>query len=170
MLAGAGEIVVLVPAEAVLLTEARVAAKSRAQLMQALPFAVEDQLLAPVEDLQFAATEGAGDAVGVAVVSRATLRAWLERLAANGVRADVLLPDSLAVPLAPDRATVLVENDHALVRLAPSSAFVCAPSELAAWMQRASSDGTARALDVFDFRDGASARVAVPTTASGTPA
>jgi general secretion pathway protein L len=163
-IAGAGEIVVLVPAEDVLLTEARVTAKSRAQLMQALPFAVEDQLLAPVEDSQFAATEGAGDAVGVAVVSRATLRTWLERLAANGIRADALLPESLAVPIAPDRATALVENDRVLVRLAPSAAFVCAPSGLAAWMQRASSDGTARSLDVFDFRDGATARIAVPAT------
>ena len=160
VIAGAGEIVVLVPAEDVLLTEARVAAKSRAQQMQAIPFAVEDQLLAPVEDLQFAATEGTGDAVGVAIVSRATLRAWLERLAANGIRPDMLLPDSLALPLAPDRATALVENDRAVVRLAPSSAFVCAPSELAAWMQRANG----RPLDVFDFRDGATARLAVPAT------
>ena len=159
-IAGAGEIVVLVPAEDVLLTEARVTAKSRAQQMQAIPFAVEDQLLAPVEDLQFAATEGTGDAVGVAIVSRATLRAWLERLAANGIRPDALLPDSLALPLAPDRATALVENDRAVVRLAPSSAFVCAPSELAAWMQRANG----RPLDVFDFRDGATARLAVPAT------
>ena len=103
-IAAAAEIVVLVPAEDVLLTEARVAAKSRAQRMQAIPFAVEDQLLAPVEDLQFAATESTGDAMGVAVVSRAALRAWLERLAANGIRPDALLPDSLAVPLAPDRA------------------------------------------------------------------
>jgi len=46
------------------------------------------------------------------------------------------------------------------VRLAPSSAFVCAPSELAAWMQRANG----RPLDVFDFRDGATARLAVPAT------
>ena len=160
VIAGAGEIVVLVPAEDVLLTEARVAAKSRAQQMQAIPFAVEDQLLAPVEDLQFAATEGTGDAVGVAIVSRVMLRKWLERLAANGIRPDVLLPDSLALPLAPDRATALVENDRAVVRLAPSSAFVCAPSELAAWMQRANG----RPLDVFDFRDGATARLAVPAT------
>jgi general secretion pathway protein L len=159
-LASAGEIVVLVPAEDVLLTEARVAAKSRAQLMQAIPFAVEDQLLAPVEDLQFAATEGTGDAVGVAIVSRATLRGWLEQLAANGIRPDVLLPDSLALPLAPDRATALVENDRAVVRLAPSSAFVCEPAELGAWMQRANG----RPLDVFDFRDGANARLAVPAT------
>jgi len=160
--AGAGEIVVLVPAEDVLLTEARVAAKSRAQLMQAIPFAVEDQLLAPVEDLQFAATDGSGEAVGVAIVSRATLRAWLERLAANGIRPDALLPESLALPLAPDRATALVESDRAIVRLAPSSAFVCAPSDLAAWMQRVG--GAARPLDVFDFRDGANARLAVPAT------
>jgi general secretion pathway protein L len=158
--AGAGEIVVLVPAEDVLLTEARVAAKSRAQRMQAIPFAVEDQLLAPVEDLQFAATESAGDTVGVAVVARATLRAWLDRLAANGIRPDVLLPESLALPLAPDRATALVENGRAIVRLAPSSAFVAAPAELGAWLERAGGD--ARPLDVFDFRDGAQPRLAVP--------
>lgn len=163
-IAGVGEIVVLVPAEDVLLTEVRVAAKSRAQLLQAIPFAVEDQLLAPVEDLQFAATETAGDAVGVAVVSRATLRAWLEELDANGIRPDALLPDSFALPLAPDRATALVEDDRVVVRLAPSSAFACAPDELAAWMQRAGGDGAARPLDVFDFRDGANARLAVPAT------
>jgi general secretion pathway protein L len=160
--AAADEIVVLVPAEDVLLTEARVAAKSRAQRLQAVPFAVEDQLLAPVEDLHFAATESVGDTVGVAVVARAMLAHWLDRLAANGIRADVLLPESLALPLAPDRASALVENDRAVVRLAPSSAFVCAPADLAAWLERARGDGAARALDVFDFRDGASARLAVP--------
>ncbi|HSS07937.1 MAG TPA: type II secretion system protein GspL, partial [Rhodanobacteraceae bacterium] len=85
----ATEIVVLVPAEDALIAEARVAAKSRAQLMQAVPFAIEDQLLAPVEDLQFAASESEGDAVGVAVVSRAKLRGWLDQLAAAGIRPDV---------------------------------------------------------------------------------
>ena len=45
-LTDATEIVVLVPAEDVLLTEARVAARNRAQRLQALPFAIEDQLLA----------------------------------------------------------------------------------------------------------------------------
>ncbi len=162
-IAGVAEIVVLVPTEDVLLTETRVAAKSRAQLMQALPFAVEDQLLAPVEDLHFAATESAGDTVGVAVVSRATLSAWLDRLGANGIRPDVLLPESLALPLAPDHATALVENDRAVVRLAPVSAFACAPAELGAWLQRAVGEGVARPLDVFDFRDGATTRLAIPS-------
>ena len=101
--------------------------------------------------------EGVGDAVGVAVVARAKLRAWLERS-----------PRTASVPMSccPNRSRCrrarsrdgVVENDRALVRLAPSSAFACAPSELAAWLQRANSDGTARPLDVFDFRDGAAAR------------
>ena len=74
-LAGAAEIVVLVPGEDVLLTEARLSARNRAQLLQALPYAVEEQLLDPVEDLHFAATAG-GDPLGVAVVARDTA-AWL---------------------------------------------------------------------------------------------
>ena len=156
----ATEIIVLVPVEDVLLTEARVAAKSRAQLMQAVPFAIEDQLLAPVEDLQFAASDGEGDAVGVAVVSRATLRGWLDRLAAAGIRPDALLPESLALPLAADHVTALVENDRALVRVGPWSAFACAPDEIASWLQR-TNGASAQPLDVLDFRD-AGPRLALP--------
>ena len=156
VVAEAGEIVVLVPAEDVLLTTARVAAKSRAQLLQAVPFAIEDQLLAPVEDLNFAASEGAGDALGVAVVAKATLRGWLDRLASHGIRPDVLLPDSLALPLEPDHATLVIESDRALARLAPWSAFACAPGELATWLSRADLQ---RPLDVFDFRDAPAQRL-----------
>ena len=147
-IAAAAEIVVLVPAEDVLLTEARIAAKSRAQLAKAVPYAVEDQLLAPVEELAFATSEGAGGAVGVAVVAKSTLRAWLERLAGAGIRPDALLPESLALPAA--RATALVESDRAIVRLAPWSAFACAPSDLAEWSAFAGSEPT---LEIHDFRE-----------------
>jgi general secretion pathway protein L len=152
-LADAREIVVLVPAEAVLLTESRVAAKSRAQLLQAVPFAIEDQLLAPVEDLQFAVSASEGDAVGVAIVARTTLRQWLARLADAGIRPDVVMPESLAIPLAPGHATALVENDRAIVRLAPWSAFACAPNELRAWLAQ---DPAPKPVDLLDFRDAAS--------------
>ena len=151
-LADAREIVVLVPAEAVLLTESRVAAKSRAQLLQAVPFAIEDQLLAPVEDLQFAVSAGEGDAVGVAIVARATLRQWLERLAEAGIAPDVVMPESLAIPLAPAHSTALVENDRAIVRLAPWSAFACAPAELPAWLAQ---NPAPKPIDLLDFRDAA---------------
>jgi general secretion pathway protein L len=152
---GAAEIVVLVPAEDVLLTEARIPARNRAQLLQALPFAVEDQLLAPVESLHFAAAPGVGDAVGVAVVAKATLRSWLDRLSAAGIRADAMLPDSLALPSAPDHATLLAEDDRVVVRLARWSAFACPPADLAQWLSRAGEAASAREIEAIDVRAGA---------------
>jgi general secretion pathway protein L len=161
---GVAEIVVLVPAEEVLVTEARIPARNRAQLLQALPFAVEDQLLAPVESLHFTSATGEGDAVGVAVVAKTTLQSWLDRLSAAGIRADALLPDSLALPFASDRATVLAEDDRAVVRLARWSAFACALPDLSDWLQRAGDATATRTIDAIDART-ASSQPAVPGAA-----
>ncbi|TCO38947.1 type II secretion system protein GspL [Dokdonella fugitiva] len=152
VLARADEIVVLVPAEEVLLTEVTLSARNRAQLMQALPFAVEEQLLAPVEELHFAAARPVEGKLGVAVVARAVLRGWLERLDAAGVRADALVPESLAVRAAGPQACVMLEEARAVTRLAPWSAFACSLAELPGWLALA---GPRHALEVFDFRAGA---------------
>lgn len=159
VLAGAAEIVVLVPGEAVLLTEARLHARSRAQLLKALPYAVEEHLLDPVEDLHFAAASG-GDPLGVAVVAKATLRGWLERLAAAGIRPDVLIPESLALPLRPDASSVLVEADRASVRLGPWSAFTCTLPELPGWLAQAAA--ALAPLAVHDTRAAAALALPVP--------
>ena len=157
-------IVVLLPAEDVLLTEARIAAKNRAQLLQALPFAIEDQLLEPVENLHFAAGDGDGDRVGAAVIAKATLRRHLDRLADAGIRADAALPESLALPVADDLATVVIEPARAIARLAPFSAFACPPDDLDAWLARVTASDAARAVDTVDFRESSPAKRA-PMTA-----
>lgn len=160
-IADARHVVVLVPAEDVLLTEVKLAARNRAQLLQAVPYAVEDLLLDPVEDLQFAAAHGQGDTVGVAVVAQRTLRGWLERLAAEGIEPDVLLPDSLALPVTSGRAQVMLEEGRATLRLAPWSAFACSLPELADRLSRLEA---APPLEVHDFR--AAAPLALPGAAA----
>jgi general secretion pathway protein L len=152
VLAAADDVIVLAPGEDVLVTQATLAARSRAQLAQALPYAVEDQLLAPVEDLQFAACADEGDRHTVAVVARATLRAWLDRLAADGIRPDALLPETLALPASRERATVMLDGTRALARLAPSSALACGIGELPQWLAQAASVSALTPLDVHDFR------------------
>ncbi len=151
-LAGVGEILVLVPAEDVLLTEVTLGARSQAQLMQALPYAVEDQLLAPVEDLHFAALRGEGDRVGVAVVAKQVLRDWLRRLDEAGIRADRLLPESLLLPAVDGRAAAMIEADHAVVRLASWSGFGCRLAELPGWLAQVQAAGALPPMDVRDFR------------------
>lgn len=159
VLAGAAEIVVLVPGEDVLLTEARLSARNRTQLLQALPYAVEEQLLGPIEELHFAAT-AAGDPLGVAVVGKSRLREWLQRLAAAGIRADVLLPESLALPLRPGQTSVLIEDTRASVRLGPWSAFTCTLAELPGWLAQLNASAALAPLVVHDVR--AAAALALP--------
>lgn len=151
VLAAATEIVVLVPGEDVLLTEARLAARNRSQLLQAVPFAIEDQLLAPVEDLHFAVARG-GDPLGIAVVSKARMREWLQRLGDAGIRPDVMLPETLALPVLPERAGVLIEAARASVRLAPWSSFTCTPPELPGWLAQLAASDAMVPLVVHDTR------------------
>jgi general secretion pathway protein L len=146
-----GEIVVLVPAEQVLLVRTRIHARNRAQLLQAVPYAIEDQLLGAVEDLHFAVRSDGDDQVGVAVVARSRMKDWLEQLAAAGIRADVVLPDSLALPVEPDRACAMIDEARALLRLDRWSGVACTRSELPAWLTQIRASGMDRALDVHDF-------------------
>lgn len=145
----ARRIVVLVPSEDVLLTGATLSARSQAQLLRALPFAVEDQLLAPVEDMHVVPVSAPGlegDRRAVLVVARTRLREWLDRLGADGIRPDVLIPETLA--LAP--ATALIEADRALVRVAPDAAWACPAGDLAEWLRQT---GVAAAeLTIHDLR------------------
>jgi general secretion pathway protein L len=150
VVAAADEIVVLVPAEDVLLTEATLSARNRAQLMQALPYAVEEQLLSPVEDLHFGAARAGAGAIGVAIVAKSKLRGWLDRLAQAGIRPDLLLPESLALPATAQQATLLIDDARAIARLAPWSAFACSVRELPGWLAQAN---PAPALIVHDFRN-----------------
>ncbi|MGA9422827.1 MAG: type II secretion system protein GspL [Rhodanobacteraceae bacterium] len=159
VLASVQEVVVLVPADQVLLTRATLHARNRAQLQKAVPFAIEDQLLTPVEDLHFAMTPGDADEIGVAVVSRATLRAWLDHLAEAGIQPDRIVPESLALVSASDTAVALIEDHGVVVRLAPWSAFACGIGEVSGWLA-ACSASPLPALEVHDFR--AAARLDLP--------
>jgi len=162
VLADAGEVVVLVPAEDVLLTETRLSARNRSQLLQALPYAIEDQLLSAVEDLHFAAAVGSDDQVGVAVVARSTLGAWLDQLAVHGIRPDVLVPESLALQSGP---SALIEDRRAIVRCGAWSAFACSLDELPQWLAQTSSSSAATALDVHDFRAAPALALPAPVSA-----
>ena len=151
VIAAADEIVVLVPAQDVLLIETRVNARNSAQLQQAVPFAIEDQLLGTVEDQHFAIQVGSDDRVGVAVVARTRMQQWLARLAALGVRADVLIPESLLLPLSPESASALIDQGQVLVRLDRWSALSCSIEQFPCWRHRFAPAESTGDIDAHDF-------------------
>lgn len=93
------EIIVLVPAEEVLLLKVAMPVMPRAKLLQALPFALEDQIIADL-DTQHAvpADEIIDGKVTAAVVAHAKMQLWLDQLKSWGVQADRLLPVSALLP------------------------------------------------------------------------
>src|SRR5436190_4044176 len=131
---GAARVVVLVPATDVLLARTELAARQREQLELALPFALEDQLVEPVEAMHVAWTQDPAGGQAVAAVRRATLDAWLARLESIGVRPDAMIADAAALPLEPGAISVLVEDDAALIRSARNEASALDTGSLASWL------------------------------------
>ncbi|MGH8121531.1 MAG: type II secretion system protein GspL, partial [Rudaea sp.] len=158
-LARAQRIVVLVPSAQVLLLDAPALSKQSSQLAKAVPFALEDRLASPVEELHFALGASSGDAaIAVAVVARDVLRAWIDALARHGIHADALIPETLALPYADDCATLLIENERALLRSGAAQAAACEVASLPGWLAA----GPPATLEVFVFR--AAPAQALPAT------
>lgn len=112
------------PSETVL-TRVTLPTRSRARILQALPFALEDQLLEDPEQLHFAYTPNADGSLAVAVTDRARLKAWLETLAAAGVRPAGLCPGNLALPLQANAWSAAFAGDELWVRTGAASGFAC---------------------------------------------
>ncbi len=123
---------VLVPGEDVLLLELPRLARSAQQLDQAVPYAVEEQLAAPVEHQHVAwALASTPECLRVAVVSRERMADWIEPLRRAGLEPDVVLPDTLALPLGA-RPSLLVEGGRCLLRLDEARGLALESDTLAA--------------------------------------
>lgn len=109
-------VVVLVPARDVLRTRAEVPVKSGTRLLQALPFALEEQLAEDIEDLHFAAgPRGTDGRVDVAAVRRDTMTSWLAGLEAAGIAPQRVCSEADAVAPMPNTATLTVQDDGAVL-------------------------------------------------------
>lgn len=107
-----------------LLTRAAVPTRSRARILQALPYALEDQLLDEPEALHFAYVRETDGTLAVAVTQRARLNIWLDTLKNAGIRVVSLCPANLSLPLYADTWTAAFVEKELWVRTGTYSAFV----------------------------------------------
>lgn len=140
--AAARRVIVLVDSADVRLASVSVPARAPAKVLQAAPYALEEQLAEDVDTLHFALgprlPEGAWP---VAIVSHATMAAWLAPFRDAGVRPEALIPEVLCLP-APEhggaaRWSALAENEQITVRTAVYAGFACTPEDLPLYLQLA---------------------------------
>ncbi|HEX5055545.1 MAG TPA: type II secretion system protein GspL [Gammaproteobacteria bacterium] len=142
-------IVCMIPAVDIYLGQALLPAQgNRNKYRQAVPFALEDDLVEDLEELHFALGKeqpveirtdeenvdvmAAGKQVNipVAVINKECLRGWLQKLAAAGLQPHVLVSEVLSLPWDSNAWSVLLDERQALVRTQPLQGFACDPENL----------------------------------------
>lgn len=139
------QIIVLVPGSDVLLTQAAVPSQNRQRIARALPFVLEEQLAADVEELHFAIGQREAGQVSAAVVARSQMDTWSAALRAAGIQADWVVPDILALPRRPDSWTILAYSAPATWAVNSSS------SPATALVRSAAQQGFAADLENLDI-------------------
>ncbi|MBX9445632.1 type II secretion system protein GspL [Dickeya chrysanthemi] len=108
---------VLVPSTDVTFHTLSLPRQSRRQLLQAIPFMLEEQVASDIDQLHFAVMDMHGDNATVAVVQKSRLRAWLNQCETLGVPVETVVPDVMALPRADSAWSAISHRNLWLFRL-----------------------------------------------------
>jgi general secretion pathway protein L len=137
-------LVLAAPSSAILLTKVAIPSKNKQRLIQAIPFALENDLTEEIDQLHFAPSlQSDQGSTLVAVVSRKRLEEWLERFNNHELRPLALYPELLCLPLTNGHWSVYLENEKALVRTGKNSGFVADRENLLLLLKAAEAEAAA---------------------------
>jgi general secretion pathway protein L len=126
---------VVVPGTAVITRAVALPPQTERRARKAVGFMLEDDLAVDSEDLHFVLSPAQpGVDRAVSFVAHDAMRDWQSRLAAFGLQPDLMVPDYLAVPVAPGEVTVACWRDRALVRLGDSGTGFSIERDALAWV------------------------------------
>lgn len=136
------QVVLIVPAADIVLNSVELPIRQHSKLLQAVPYALEDQLAEDVEQLHFSVGERQPDGqVPVASVARASMAGYLEPFQAQGIEPLAVLPETLCLPQvqADGGWQVLVDGRNCVVRNGAFDGFSCDIDELGDFLSMAQS-------------------------------
>ncbi|MDH5409204.1 MAG: type II secretion system protein GspL [Gammaproteobacteria bacterium] len=130
-LANNAQIVVTIPGEDILLLDIAMPGRNLQRLRNAVPYAVEDQLVDDVDSLHFSLSQQTVEGkYTVAVIDRENMRGWSKVLEKAGLQAHSIIPDALALPYKEKTWSVFVDEDRLLVRTGRYSGFASSAMNL----------------------------------------
>ncbi len=118
-----GDVCVMLSAEDVLLTQAAIPSRQMRQILQAVPYMVEENLATDIDQCHFSVGRRDDDGnIPVAIIESEKLSSCLTLLREAGIAPDIMTIDVLAVPYK-DGCTVMVDGDRVLFRNGQSLGF-----------------------------------------------
>ena len=129
------KVVVFLPDEDILLTSISIPSKNKKQLLQAVPYALEERLADDIEALHFAIhAEKKDDLTHVAVINHQKMEQWLDLLRQHGIHPHYILPSLYSMPLKADSWTLINKQNRSYLRQDKWSGFSCDHSLLALFL------------------------------------
>ena len=153
----------LIPGDSILTHAVDLPIRQSQRLRQAVPYALEERFAEDIDGLHFALGQRQNDgSIPVVVLSKALIDRWLQQLAAADLRADTIVPDVLAVPLAAGEWSLLLSDTQVLLRMGPVCGWVFPAHALSQMLPLALADaGLAKPerIQIYDCRQATAAEV-----------
>lgn len=158
---GAGDFVWLLDGRAVQLAEAALPPGNRRVQAQALPYALEEQILTPLDELGFATQRLGATRLACAVFATEAVERQLDDLAAHGIQVAQCVPDILCVPWQASTWTLVFAGDDGWLRTGPYAGQRFAGAQWRAFVEQALAGGDGeRHVRVFGADDARLADIA----------
>ncbi len=110
------------PGEDVRVSRLAVTPGEKKHIGKSLPFMLEEEVAADIDDLHFASRALASDELAVGVTTRAHMEEWQRQLRAfQGV--SLWVPEQLLLPWQPGEWCLVLEGEHAVVRCGEAEGF-----------------------------------------------
>ncbi len=155
-------VILLAPAENVVLTTSELQIRQKAKLRKAIPYALEEQLAGDVDELHFALGPVETGRQTVAVIEHKLLRQWLEACNRHQVVPRAVVPDVLALPWQEGDWFVACDQQRALVRTGAASGYACDRGNLAILLQASLDSAAEPPANVHLWQCGDSGTLAWP--------
>ncbi len=148
-------VTVVVPQEDVLLTSVTLPKMSQHRLRQALPFALEEQLIAELSQLHFAhGVPSAGEPLNVAVVAHTKMQQWLDQCRAWGVTPQHMVTAAHFLPEEKNAWHVWLTT-IAIVRTSAGIGFACDVTNMLTYLDALLASDVPQVVHVYQSTDAA---------------
>ena len=132
------KIVVFIPGSFVHIATLMIPARNRQKIMQAVPYAMEDDLIGEVEDFHFALPSRLPqNNIPVCAIRHEILESVISRFKEHDIHPQMIIPEILAMPFQQKQWTVLMEDNNSVIRNGNSAGFVCDTPQLALYLDMA---------------------------------
>ncbi len=151
-------VTVLIPAHDVLLTRITLPKLNRHRLLQALPFALEEQLIDDIEELHFAIANYQPDgSIPVAIVANEKMHHWLTLLRSFGIQPTECVSNLFGLPYAEKTWSIGIHDESCAIRTDAYSGFACDRANLTTLLNASitSADAKPDTVQIYHFSEDA---------------